>query len=291
MPSARPSNFKGAAGILRDVDGTIVSLEFTDQNPLWTGEKPGKKSTFRSLFAVFGIRVDGSEDVSIQPVWVGDADAFGITDDKMGLIGGELSKGSSFFVLLDSISKTEFDEANYIEDAETETANWGALVGARFRFNWAVDERATQKYGKKVSKKDPKKSYDRENLIVTNYYGQVEVDEAPAPVAAKKPGLRSATPPASAAKPLGTKPAAKGKTAVSVEDTAKQYIIEAISSKKGKPLSKSKLSVMLLNALNTVDPQLRTDVRTWANDNENLSDIDGVIFNAETAELTLDATE
>lgn len=297
MPSAKPSEFKGGGGILRDQDGTVVSLELTTDNPLYTDDS--KKGSFNSLFAVVGVRQDGSEEVNVQPIWVGNADDFEITEDKMGLIGGELSKGSSFHVFLESVSKTEFDEDNYEFDEAANMANWSALVGGRFRFNWVVDEKANKRLGQKKSKKpDPKtgkfKLYDRENLIVTNYYGQVEVEEQtvkPTP-AAKKPGLSSAKPPAAPAVKQGAaKGGAKGKNVVFVEDQAKALIIEAIGEKKGKPLSKSKLSVVLLNKLGTVDAQLRTDIRTWANDNDNLGAIDGVVFNAETAELTLDAAE
>lgn len=292
MPSARPSDFRGSGGILRNQDATIVGLEFTPDNPL-AGKgtpKPGqKKSDFKSLWAVLKVRVDGADPSlppSLQPVWVGGADDFGITDDKMGLTGEqELSKSSGWWILLDSmvnpggVKASGFDEENFPNDDPT-TADYSALVGARFKFNWQVNAKATAKYGKKVSKTDAKKTFDREDLITTAYYGQVDVDEADnAPAAQTTTGKGSSAPPAK-----GNKKGSK----VDVAKEAKDAIVIALSTAKDKTLSKSKLAVKLLTQLATVDAELRTAIREFADINDNLRNIDGVTFDEKTSSVKLD---
>lgn len=300
MPSARPSAFKGASGILRDVDGVITGLRFTDQNPL-AGKgtpKPGqKKSDFHSLFAVLDVRVDGASTSSAQPLFVGSADDFGITEDLKGLTGdGQLSKSSGWWIFLDSlvnpggVKGSGFDEANFPDDDEN-VADYSAIVGARVRFNWQVNEKATKKYGKKVSKvidaKTKKaKEYDREDLIVTNYYGQVEVEETTvAPPAGKKPGV-SSTQPKGDAKPLGG--AKKNTKAPDVAKVATEHIILAVSAAKDKKMTKSKVSVKLLTAMGDQTPELRSAVREWAENNDNLAAIEGLVFDATTETLSLE---
>lgn len=283
MPSARPSAFKGGGGgILRDQDGTIVGLEFSDVNPLSTKEV--KDGAFHSLWALLNILPDGASRPTIQPIWVGDADAFGITEDKMGLTGdAPLSKSSSWFILVDSMVNpngapgTGFDEENFPDDPET--ADYGALVGARFRFNWKKDERATAKFGKKVSKKDPKKSYDRENLIATNYYGQVEVTDAMvhgtddvAP--AKTPAVK-------------TKAKAAAFDADDVTELATAAILKAVREAKDGKMSQSKVSVKMLTSFGQETPELRQAVRAWVDNGDNLASIDGLTFDAKTKELSV----
>lgn len=292
MPSARPSAFRGASGILRDVDATIVGLQFTDLNPLSSEESlANRKSDFHTLFGVLQVQVDGAETSSPQPLFVGSADDFGITADEMGLTGdGALSKSSGWFTFLDSLVRAGFDESNFPEDPAGKVADFSALVGARVRLNWQVNEKATKKYGKKKSKqKDAKtgkfKEYDREDLIVTNYYGQVAVTPQ---TPTGRPTTSASPRPTSQAKPLGS---AKGGTSpvVNIGDLAEEHIVTALKAAKGKTLTKSKLSVKLLTALQTSDPALRDEVRTWAVDDDNLSKIDGVTYDRATTTLTLDA--
>lgn len=288
MPGARVASFKGASGILRDVDGVIVGIEFTDQNPL-AGRgtpKPGqKKSDFHSLFAVLQVKVDGAETASAQPLFVGNADDFGITEDKMGLTGpNPLSKSSGWFIFLNSIVNpggvegSGFDESNFPDD-DPELADYSALVGARVRFNWQKNEKATKKYGQKASK-DGKKKYDREDLIVTAYYGQVDVDATPASTSAPAAGKTSTT------------AAAKGKKgepnipALSVEN-----VLLALSKAKDNKLSKAKLSVKILTQMETADAETRQAVRDWAFADANLAGIDGVDYDAKTQMVSLTPDE
>jgi hypothetical protein len=297
MPSARPSNFKGGGGILRDQDGTIVGIEFTDVNPLYTGEAPaGKTSSFKTLWGVLDIKVDGAEKATRQPIFVGDAEAFGVTDDKMGITGdGEISKSSGWFIFLDSIVNPKnggagFDETSFPED-DPQTADYSALVGARCRFNWQVNEKATKKYGKKVSKvvdakTGKKKEFDREDLIVTNYYGQVDVDAAPAVASVKKVGVSGKMPAAPDVKQPGKK---AGK--VDIAQVAADNVRLALNQAKGKTLSRSKVSVKLLNLLATDTAETRGAARAWLEDVANVQSIEGVVFDPATEMLSIDESD
>lgn len=298
MPSAAPSKFKGGGGILRDQDGTIVGVEFTPDNPLWTGEAPaGKKSDFKTLWGVLDILVDGSEKPTRQPIFVGDAEAFGVTDDKMGITGdGEISKSSGWFIFLNTIVNpvsggAGFDEESFPAD-DPAVADYSALVGARCRFNWQVNEKATKKYGMKVSKVvDPKtgkkKKFNREDLIVTNYYGQVDVNVAETSVA-KKIGVGSKQPAAPDVKQPGK--VAKG-SKVDVATLASDNIRLALNQAKGKTLSRSKVSVKLLNLLATDTAENRGAARAWMESDDNIRGIEGVIFNKETEMLSIDTSD
>lgn len=290
MPSARLSSFKGGGGILRDQDGVILDIRFTPDNPL-AGKgtpKPGqpvqKKSDFKSLFAVLYIRPDGSEQTIEQPVWVGDATQFEISEDGRALLGdAPLSKSSGWFTFLESLVAHEFDETQFPDD-DPNVADYSALRGARCRFGWQKNTKATEKYGQKVSSKDPKKKYDREDLVVVNYYGQVDVEDIE--VAAKSPvaGKTAARPNAGAAKAPVKKSAAP---VVDVKTAASEQIILAVNAAKDKTITKAKLSVKLLTQMQTADPALRSSVRDFALKGENLGDIEGIDYNAETETLTL----
>lgn len=284
MPSARPSAFKGSAGILRDVDGTILDIQFTDVNPLaGTGTpKPGqKKSDFHTLFAVLSVLVDGAEKPNPQPIFVGSADDFSPTDDGRGIVGdGQLSKSSGWFIFLNSLILAGFDEANF-DDSDPTTADYTPLVGARVRFNWQENEKATKKYGVKLGKKvDPKTGkateYKREDLIVTNYYGQAAAE----PVAGTKPAAG-----AKSAKPAKASKAA----AFDVAAAAHEQVVTALAAAKDGTINKSKLSVKILTQMKDAPADQKAAVREWTFVDANLTGLEGVVYDAGTQTLSLEA--
>ena len=314
MPSARPSAFAGGGGILRNQDGTILDLLFTPNNPLagkgkprvaQPGQPPQKKSDFKSLFAVLYIQPDGSEKVLSQPVWVGDATKFGITEDGRGLTGdAPLSKSSAWWVFLNSLvnpngnNGSGFDEAAFPDD-DPDVADYSPIRGARVRFGWQKDEKATSKYGKKPPKegsKGPKDGYDREDLIVTNYYGQVEVDdnidyragETAATEAPAKPAETKATTRPGAATPAAKATKAKKAEPVDVKAYAAEQIVLAVNAAKEHTISRTKLSVKLLTQLQSIDADLRAAVRAFAEKPENLQAVVGVVYDKASDMVTLD---
>lgn len=301
MPSARPSAYKGGSGILRDVDSTILDIQFTTENPLFTGPKTSQtKATgadgepFKSLYAVLELQQDGAEKATLQPLFVGDSSLFAVNDDGRGVTdaidNAAISKSSDFAIFMGSLVAAGFDEALLDNSDNPTIADFGPVVTARIRTNWQVNATKTKRLGQKKSK-DGKKGYDREDLIVTNFYGFAEA--APAAAATTKPAARVAGRPGATTAPV-TAAKAKNKAATApvfdVASETTQAILLALDGAKDKTLSKNQLSVKLLNAFAapyTADN--RAEARTWATNNDNLAAIDGVTFDAATQKLTLDA--
>lgn len=290
MPSNRPSSF-GGGGILRNQDGTIVSFQFTDVNPLFKADftpKPGSKANteFKKFYGVIGIRIDGSETITQQPIFAGDADKFleFVTEDGMGVDCPEnFSRSSSWFIFLQSLIAAGFPEENLgiVDPDRPDFADFSGLVGVRARFGWQVNDKATKKYGQKTSKgKDGKeKKYDREDLIVTNYYETVDVTEADAAPAAAKPAAGAKKPAAGAKKA----PAAP-KVDIAAETAATVLLILANPKlAKDGTLPKSKVSIKLLQNFQT-HPQ-RDDMRAYLQ--ANAGSLEGVAYDTETEVMSI----
>jgi hypothetical protein len=291
MPSARPSSFSsGGGGMLRKVDGTIVGLEFIQKDFDAVGAKAANAKTGQAaqlaraasskLQAQLTILVDGADE-PVQPFAIGVGSVDDYTFEGATITGEKpLSKSSGWYLFLQSVVDAQFPEDAFPDDPLT--ADYSALIGGRFKFDWLVNEKLTTKYGKKLSKKiNPKtnKPYenDREDLIVTAYYGQADV--APAPAASKK---------------IGVKPIAKSgvkrsapKAAVDIAALASDKVILAVNAAKDQILSKTKLSVKILGLLAGQDADVMQEAREWAFVDANLSGIDGVDYNVETQTLTL----
>ncbi len=294
MPSTRTSNFAGGGGILRRKDGTIVDILFTRDNPLFKDKNEPKEGAFEWLYGVLTIQEDGREELTKQPLKVGSVDDFEVVLDGRGVKGTtEFGKGSQWGRFMATLAKpTEGDgqpEDTYPEDPEGLVADYSNIRGTRVMFDWEED---TSKWAKanprKVKGKDgkPDAVYPRENLIVAQYYGQVDVSKL-ATAARPKASTTAARP--------GGKPAARTAApaaTVSADEVAiraEAEVIKAVTSAKGKPLSKTKLSVKLLTQMGDADQTLSNEVRQWALDDKNLSQVDGVTYDPAKQELTVDA--
>lgn len=295
MPSGRLSAFKGGGGILRGVDCTITDLQFTDQKAVIATSKPRpgvKKSDFHSLWANLSFLVDGAEAPVTQSVFVGDADAFEVVCDGRGLGGdGQLSKSSGWFVLYNSLVAAGFDE-NLIPDDPT-VADYTAIVGARVRTDWQVNEALTKKLGKRAAMKDGKAvkgrdgkpvSYDREDLVITAYHGQVEVEDGQVVANAKPTAGKASTKPTTSGK---TKTAPPPPEPEDISERITDIIIDAVTTSKTKSLTKSKLSVVVMQALKDEDGTLIDEARAWAFDDANLAGIDGLSYDKAKKTLSL----
>jgi hypothetical protein len=304
MPSAR--QFSGG-GFLRDKDGTFVGLKFTETNPLWTGEKPAnakpsKNPDFKGLYAVVAIQEDGQDQIRVQSLMVGDASVFQPTEDGLGVIGPKgknFGKSADFAIILESLYEAQmpidfFPDSVEI-DEQNESADFSKLVGVRARFNFRKNDYKTKKLGQReVKAKDgqPAKKFDREDLIVTNFHGTVDVSPAiaeaaaaamadpkaareagkdskpAATTAARKPAAGATTKPATAAKKVAVTPE-------QVAEAATSNIVAVLSKAKDFTLSDAKLSVALLNAMSGDAPELRDAVRQWALKADNLKTLAG----------------
>lgn len=298
MPSAKSSSFRGGGGILRKKDGTILNIDFTPVNPLFDGKPapklaPGqKRSDFVWLYAVLTIQEDGREELTQQPLKVGSVDDFEVVLDGRGVSGTmQFGKGSEFGIFAESLSHPKdegagFDESNFPEDLEGLVADYTAIIGARVQFDWVKDEskwglanprKGKDKAGKELKGKDGKPIlYDRENLIVRSYYGQVDVADVPAPVA--KQGVVK-TAPKKVAKPAVA--------SVDIPALAASKVVAVLSSAKGNALTINKLSVKLLTEMSN-EPDTREDVRAWSLKGDNLATIPGVLYDKTTQVVSLE---
>jgi len=286
MPSARASKATGGGGILRRKDGTILDVQFTDKNPLWTGEKPaakdGKNSDFESLFAVLTIQEDGRDTTTQQPLFVGDKNAYEIVADGRGIKGSKpLSKSCDFITFLETLSNPTdggkgLAEDAFPEDPEGLVADFSAMRGQRVMFDWRKNEAKTKKFGQRVVKgKDgkPDMKFDREDLVVAAYYGQVDVSKVNVKAAAKPAGTKAAQPAGSGS----AKPAVAVEAGM-VEALAEEHVTNVLKAAKDKTLTRNKLSVKLLNALGSLDAATREAVRVYCLDGANLAKIEDVNY-------------
>ncbi len=285
MPSARSNSFKSGAGFLRKVDGTILDIQGTDTLPGQSSPAISAKG-FHSLFAVLTIQQDGREGDTKQALFVGDAQVFGVTEDGRGFTGPEqFSSSSGWGIFLDSLEHgTDFDYSLFDSD-DPNVVDFTPLIGARVRFDQVVNEKLNKSKGKrkdKTGKIDPKTGkvveYDNTDLIVTNYYGQVDVE----PVKATPVARVVAAPKAVAKVKKSAAPA------IDISTVAAENIILALSTAKNQQLVKARLGVKLIQVMNAAEPTTRDSVREWADNNDNLSSIEGVNFDAATQMLALE---
>jgi hypothetical protein len=296
MPSARASNFAGGGGILRRKDGTIVDIQFTTENPLFKDQNEPKEGAFTWLYAVLTIQEDGRDQLTKQPLKVGDVKDFTVCCDGRGVSGTvAFGKNSQFGIFMQHLAKPKDGGAGqpediYPEDPDGLVADYSNIRGTRVMFDWIED---TSKWAKanprKVTKDGVTKMYPRENLVVAQYYSQVDVSKLPAPGKASAPKSSGSRPGATGGKPTAAaKPATAGTVdPVAVAARATEEVIKAVKAAKGKPVSKTKLSVKLLTALGSDDQNLSNAVRLWASEDSNLGDIDEVVYDAAKQELTL----
>lgn len=276
---ARPSQFKKGGGFLDGVDGVITDYTFTDEfngAPFVAGKIRGSDGKQidkpHSLNCLLGVTVDGATEVTNTTLKVaGDFDVYEV--DETGHIltmadGGpcEISNRSAMAKFIQSLCNptgggTGFDENNFSEDPDS--IDFTPMLGTRVRLVQLTDAARTKEFGKKKGKNG--KEYDRKDLVVEKVYG----DEAPATT-----GKTVAT---------KAKPGPKGKTTtpavqkVDVPQLSGEAVQEMLT-RAGKPLDKSKLSMLTLTTpLLKKHPQ-REDVRKYLGDDDNLDELAAANF-------------
>ncbi len=235
---ARPSSAKTGGGFLNNVDGVITNYEFTTDAPKAKNAKGKKagKSDFTALYFKLFAQADGAEAEVDTSLYTGiNAQDVEISDDGKTLTpvedGAEIAFPASkpFMLFMGSMCEHGFDEANLPEDGEP--VNYEAIVGQRVRFVQQKDEAATTAKGPRIGKDG--KSYPRQNLVVSEVYGEAE-DAKPA-----KKGSKPA-------------PAGKGKKAAEEDETdhtetAKEVLMAVLGTTD--PINRSKLGIQALKAM------------------------------------------
>lgn len=307
MPKIGSKNFSGGGGILKRKDGTVLSIEFTPTHPN-PKMAPKADAKFIPLWAVLNIQEDGREEVSVQTLRVGSVDDFEVVLDGRGVSGtAQFRKTEAFAIFMESLEHPrdggEGQPADtYPEDPEGLIADYTNIAGTRVMFDQVNDE-------SDYAKKNPRKAKDKEtgkplldkngkqvtyplqHLVVAQYYGQVDVSKLAKPASAGKTTAAAAKT-STGGRPTAAKvtaPAAGSLDAIAVQARAEAEILKAVTAKKGKPLSKTKLMVNLLTALGGDTQQLNDAVRLWAENDANLAQVDGIDYDAAKKELTLEA--
>jgi hypothetical protein len=270
----------------------VLDINFTTKNPLFKEErqalgKDGKPSTYKALFAVLTIQEDGRQEQgpSLQPIKVGDAKDYEIVADGRGLKGTKgFYKDSPWIIFLNSLSAPVdggdgFSEENFPEDPAGLVADYSNIRGVRAMFDWAA---ATDKWSvdhpRVVAPKDgkPGGTFKRENLVIANYYGQEDITKLAQPKLAGSSNTGSSKAGASVAV-----------DAALVEATAETMVAQVLKAAKENKLTRNKLSVKLLQAMDSMDANLREAVRAFALDVEKLGTLDGVNFDKTSDIVTL----
>lgn len=304
---ARPSTFKRGGGFLNGVDGVITSYRFTDQSPSKDGPvdfKPGKhkgpdgklKDNFHSLYFELHARADGAKEEVQTSLFAGGYDDYEVSEDGLTLTspdGGPVSIGASTAagIFITSIVEAGFDENEFDED-ET-TANFEPIVGKRYRFVQRRNDEATKKLGKRVDKKTGK-AYDRNDLVVDQYYGPVEETVTPTArptTAASKPSASKAAPTSSAKTETKSKPNGKAGTPTPAFDVAERssQVLTDILAESGGSITKARLSSRIIQRL-MKDVPVRDAVREFLGSDENLSAMEGISYDLPSRTISL-ATE
>lgn len=276
---ARPSSFKAGGGFLNGVDGVITGYEFTDQFPGST--KPAKKADeFKPLYCVLSVRVDGADEDIETTLFAGSADAFEVSEDGRTLdpaeAGDNMRQGTEFHRLLVSICEAgsrdnTFDEMTLPEDA----INFEPIIGLRCRFVQVPAVGRDGQVKKRVAKKGPYKGkeFDVTTTVVDTVYA-AEVKRRNGKTAAGRPTHA----------PVRANGKVKMAAPVSNEDEidalATQALMEILDAAPGNSIAKNKLSLKTLTTPILKGHALREDVRARIFDDEFLTGVDGVDYDA-----------
>lgn len=270
MSGARPSTFKKGGGFLNDVDGVITGYQFTDEfngKPFAAGKNPvTKKDRFHALYFVLSARVDGAEEDVTTTLFAGGADDYEVSDDGLTVTPNEDGNGLGFNTALGKFI-TSLCEAGFPEDElPADEINYEAIIGRRVRFKQRTNEDDTKKLGKRKGKDG--KEYNRQDLIVEAYYGSV---------AGAAKSTKTAVKPAKVLKPGVDEVAA----------LAVSTLADILSKKDDGKLHTAKLTMAVLSAI--PKHKLKEQVRSYLNNVDNLASIEGVLYDADTKILSLEA--
>lgn len=236
--SFRDAIKRGGGGFFSG-DGTLVDYEFNTRDT--------KKGTWVQF--VPQVQFDGVEGLRDQNFFLGSEDDYEISDDGKSVTmkdGENVSFGEStgFGKLMDSLCTAAEKAGLELEKDlglpkldEGEALNLESLIDRRFRLKQVVDEKATEKFGKRKATKGKHKGkeFDRTNSIIEAILGETK--------GAKK----------AAGKPAGKKSAkdedADGDDADdSLNDEAEAVLRDIIDNSKG-PMYAKNLSVKASQAL------------------------------------------
>ena len=244
-------------------DGTIVSYIFTAKE--WPAKKGGEPYT--TLSFDFKFLADGAEEPGDRFLNAGFIHE-GVTVSEDGLTlesdrdGGIIQANTEFARFFGSAVALEPKIEGLVDE---NGRNFEGFMGTRLQLTQWVDEEATKKFGKRVSKKDGK-SYNRTETRVGAVYSlPEEKSKGKATKTAAKPAAKGAT-----AKP------AKKEAAAPDTDRFDNVLLELLANAKDSTIQRSAISSMVvryhLNNKETITTEDRETLRKALSDEDYLKD-------------------
>jgi hypothetical protein len=239
---------RGGGGFLNNVAGIITGVGFTTE--------PGWANTANRLYFRVDIQQDGAEAPVTTHLDAGFAENITISEDALSItedVDGALWKGTAFTRFYNSLCDNAGESG--FEDVEGEVIDMSSLVGVRAQFVQVKDEEKMARDAKrfKASKgavnetgqrkgKDGK-YYDQRTLEVSTVYSIG--NDAGTPAKSTKPAAKSVK----AAPAASKKVTAKVSDGPSIEEFAKDVVIDVLTEAKGK-LMKTSLSTGIIKHFN-----------------------------------------
>lgn len=176
----RKSSFsEGGGGKFNNIDGVILSYEFTTSHPFAKeGQRRRGKSDFSPLYAVLTARMDGAEADDVDVMLVGDANDFEVEDDGLTLMpakdGQKVWEKSQWAKFIRSWEAAADDGA---EDEDTNGGfNYSPIVNTRVRFMQEVqlDKTGKVKTRKGKGRDGKERDYNDTTTVVSAFYGTAD---------------------------------------------------------------------------------------------------------------------
>lgn len=260
-----------SGGFWNGVDGVIVGWA-------WTNKGPGSNGAETEwVYGVPSILVDGKKQPETQHLFLGGLEEWEISADgsEVRHREGNNDPTATCGIFLGSLAAAA-DAAGVdarLPDTEAgEPLNVSGILGLRVRLDQQKDEKATEKLGRRKSKRG-KGEYDRTNTIVSKVYGRAaQQTTVAAKGAAKTPAARKGA-----------------STDFNLDDAATSIVVGLLAAAKDRTLTKAKIRVPVIQetASNKTYAPYRAELQTRIFDDAFLSSIEGVTFDKASQTLSL----
>lgn len=270
---------KRSGGFWQDVDGVITGYKWSTRAPK-AGGGEGEQTEWVSL--VPSILVDGKKAPETQHMKLGSIEEWTISEDEQIATATDGNHdprwvAGEFLGSLAAAAEAAGIDARLPDTEAGEPLDLRGIVGLRVRLGQQKDEKATDKLGRRKSKRGAE--YDRTITVVTKVYGRVEQQQAATRAAGKAAGNGKQT----------TRAAAGNGTAFDVDEAARGIVLNLLADAKDNTLTKAKIRVPVIQ-LTASDPTYapyRVELQKRIFEDAFLSSIEGVTFSPDKQTLSL----
>lgn len=263
-----------SGGFWNGVDGVIIGYKFSNRAPK-AGGVEGDQTDWVSFVPT--VLVDGKKAPETQHMKLGGVEEWDISEDGLTATNRSGNNDPSWVTAAFLGSLAQAAEASGVDaqlpDTEGgEPLNLAGIVGLRVRLEQQVDEAAKGRGYARKSKRDPKKTFDPTNTIVTKVYGRAEQAAAG----------KTTTP----AKGKSTSKSNGNAKTVDLDEKARDIVLNLLAEAKGAT-TKNKIRVPVIN-LTASNPELapyRSDLQSRIFDDAFLSNIEGIAYDCATGAI------